>query len=137
MDFAGYAIGGLAVGEGFEAMKSVLGEIGPALPGDKPRYLMGVGYPRDIVAAVAAGIDMFDCVLPTRNGRNAYAFTADGPLRLRNSVHQRDPSAQLRVVASAMPAGISPAAPSATFFSRARCLARCWFRCIMFGSTNG
>ncbi|MGD0460864.1 MAG: tRNA guanosine(34) transglycosylase Tgt [Tepidisphaeraceae bacterium] len=90
MDFSGYAIGGLAVGEGFEAMKTVLREIGPALPADKPRYLMGVGFPRDIVAAVAAGIDMFDCVLPTRNGRNAYAFTAHGPIRLRNSIHQRD-----------------------------------------------
>jgi queuine tRNA-ribosyltransferase len=92
MDFAGYAIGGLAVGEGFDGMKAVLDEIAPSLPGDKPRYLMGVGYPRDIVAAVSAGVDMFDCVLPTRNGRNAYAFTANGPLRLRNSVHQRDSS---------------------------------------------
>ncbi len=90
MGFDGYAIGGLAVGEGFEGMKQVLREIAPALPADKPRYLMGVGYPRDIVTAVAAGIDMFDCVLPTRNGRNAYAFTAGGPIRLRNSVHQRD-----------------------------------------------
>jgi queuine tRNA-ribosyltransferase len=92
MNFAGYAIGGLAVGEGFEGMKAVLDEIAPALPADKPRYLMGVGFPRDIAAAVAAGVDMFDCVLPTRNGRNAYAFTADGPIRLRNSVHQRDSS---------------------------------------------
>jgi queuine tRNA-ribosyltransferase len=92
MPFDGYALGGLAVGEGFEAMKSVLGEITPSLPADKPRYLMGVGFPRDIAAAVAAGIDMFDCVLPTRNGRNAYAFTASGPLRLRNSGYQRDDS---------------------------------------------
>ncbi|MGA2443105.1 MAG: tRNA guanosine(34) transglycosylase Tgt [Tepidisphaeraceae bacterium] len=92
MGFDGYAIGGLAVGEGFDAMKTVLREITPALPAEKPRYLMGVGYPRDIVAAVSAGIDMFDCVLPTRNGRNAYAFTANGPLRLRNSGYQRDSS---------------------------------------------
>jgi queuine tRNA-ribosyltransferase len=91
MDFSGYALGGLAVGEGFEGMKTVLREISPALPPDKPRYLMGVGFPRDIVEAVSSGIDMFDCVLPTRNGRNAYAFTAKGPIRLRNSVHQRDP----------------------------------------------
>ena len=91
MDFSGYALGGLAVGEGFEGMKTVLREITPALPPDKPRYLMGVGFPRDIVEAVSSGIDMFDCVLPTRNGRNAYAFTAKGPIRLRNSVHQRDP----------------------------------------------
>jgi len=85
MDFPGYAIGGLAVGEGFEAMKQVLADTVPLLPDDRPRYLMGVGFPRDIVAAVAAGVDMFDCVLPTRNGRNAYAFTAGGPIRLRNS----------------------------------------------------
>jgi queuine tRNA-ribosyltransferase len=91
LPFDGYALGGLAVGEGFEAMKAVLREIGPALPSDKPRYLMGVGFPRDIVTAVAAGIDMFDCVMPTRNGRNAYAFTATGPIRLRNAAHQCDP----------------------------------------------
>ena len=85
MDFAGYALGGLAVGEGFTAMKQILDEFAPALPADRPRYLMGVGYPRDIVAAVCAGIDMFDCVLPTRNGRNALAFTTAGPIRLRNA----------------------------------------------------
>jgi queuine tRNA-ribosyltransferase len=85
MDFPGYAVGGLAVGEGFEATKTVLESVTPQLPAQKPRYLMGVGFPRDIVAAVATGIDMFDCVLPTRNGRNAYAFTAGGAIRLRNS----------------------------------------------------
>ncbi len=90
LDFPGYAIGGLAVGEGFDAMVEVLGFTAPVLPPDRPRYLMGVGFPRDIVAAVASGVDMFDCVMPTRNGRNGYAFTADGPLRLRNSRFQRD-----------------------------------------------
>jgi queuine tRNA-ribosyltransferase len=75
----------LAVGEGFDAMKRVLAGVTPMLPAEKPRYLMGVGFPRDIATAVASGIDMFDCVLPTRNGRNAYAFTAGGALRLRNS----------------------------------------------------
>jgi len=90
MGFGGYAVGGCAVGEAFEAMTGVLERTTPLLPADRPRYLMGVGYPRDIVAAVGAGIDMFDCVLPTRNGRNAYAFTAAGPLRLRNSRHIRD-----------------------------------------------
>ena len=90
MNFPGYAVGGLAVGEGFEAMKRVLGYTTPMLPSDKPRYLMGVGFPRDIVAGVAAGIDMFDCVMPTRNGRNAYAFTASGAIRLRNSQYTRD-----------------------------------------------
>lgn len=85
MNFPGYAIGGCAVGEGFDAMVKVLDYTAPLLPSDKPRYLMGVGFPRDIVAAVASGVDMFDCVMPTRNGRNAYAFTANGAIRLRNS----------------------------------------------------
>ena len=71
-------------------MKQVLAGVTPMLPEQKPRYLMGVGFPRDIVAGVASGIDMFDCVMPTRNGRNAYAFTADGPIRLRNSRFARD-----------------------------------------------
>jgi queuine tRNA-ribosyltransferase len=86
----GYAVGGLAVGEGFEAMVQTLATTTPLLPADKPRYLMGVGFPRDIVAAVARGIDMFDCVMPTRNGRNAFAFTSDGPIRLRNAKFTRD-----------------------------------------------
>lgn len=90
MDLPGYAVGGLAVGEGFDNMIRVLGDLTPILPSNKPRYLMGVGFPRDIIAAVAAGIDMFDCVLPTRNGRNAYAFTAAGPIRLRNSAMAAD-----------------------------------------------
>ena len=89
MDFPGYAIGGCAVGEGFEAMTQVLAYTAPILPADRPRYLMGVGFPRDIVAAVASGVDMFDCVMPTRNGRNAYAFTANGAIRLRNSQYTR------------------------------------------------
>src|SRR2546430_17671402 len=78
------------MGEWFETMKSILRFTTPLLPADRPRYLMGVGFPRDIVTAVAAGVDMFDCVLPTRNGRNAYAFTAQGPRRLRNSQYLRD-----------------------------------------------
>ena len=92
MNFPGYAIGGLAVGEGFEATVRVINHVAPMLPAAKPRYLMGVGFPRDIVEAVAAGVDMFDCVLPTRNGRNAYAFTGEGPIRLRNSRFTRDVS---------------------------------------------
>ena len=90
LDFPGYALGGLAVGEGFEAMKAVLKEATPMLPSNKPRYLMGAGFPRDIAVAVAAGIDMFDCTLPTRNGRNAYAFTGNGPIRLKNSRFTRE-----------------------------------------------
>ncbi len=84
-DLPGYAIGGVAVGEGPEAIRRVVQFTAPLLPPDRPRYLMGVGYERDIVMAVAAGVDMFDCVLPTRNGRNASAFTREGPLRLRNA----------------------------------------------------
>jgi queuine tRNA-ribosyltransferase len=90
LDLPGYALGGLAVGEGFEAMKSVLAHATPLLPERKPRYLMGVGFPRDIVEAVRHGVDMFDCVMPTRNGRNAYAFTMEGAIRIRNAQFSRD-----------------------------------------------
>jgi queuine tRNA-ribosyltransferase len=83
--FDGYAVGGLAVGEGQEAMLGCLGFAVDMLPADKPRYLMGVGKPDDIVEAVVRGIDMFDCVLPTRSGRTGQAFTADGPINLRNA----------------------------------------------------
>jgi queuine tRNA-ribosyltransferase len=85
--FDGYAIGGLSVGEGHEKMIRTVQHTVPFLPADQPRYLMGVGMPTDILAAVSAGVDMFDCVLPTRNGRNAFAFTQDGTLRLRNRAH--------------------------------------------------
>ncbi|NIA07495.1 MAG: tRNA guanosine(34) transglycosylase Tgt [Actinobacteria bacterium] len=90
MDFPGYAVGGLSVGESHEYMRAVLEMVCPILPADKPRYLMGVGMPRDIVMAVATGIDMFDCVLPTRNARNGLAFTDDGPVRLKNLAHKTD-----------------------------------------------
>ena len=83
--FDGYAVGGLAVGEGQEAMLGCLDFAVDMLPADKPRYLMGVGKPDDIVEAVVRGIDMFDCVLPTRSGRTGQAFTADGPINLRNA----------------------------------------------------
>jgi queuine tRNA-ribosyltransferase len=85
--FDGYAIGGLSVGEGHENMIKTVKHTMQYLPQDKPHYLMGVGTPADIIAAVKAGIDMFDCVLPTRNGRNAFAFTQNGPVRLRNNAH--------------------------------------------------
>jgi queuine tRNA-ribosyltransferase len=90
LDFAGYALGGFSVGETPEQMTAVLETSAAMLPVEKPRYLMGVGRPQDIVEAVARGIDMFDCVLPTRNGRNAQAFTVDGLVRIRNAVHRRD-----------------------------------------------
>ena len=88
--FDGYAIGGLAVGEGQEAMFGVLDYAPGQLPADKPRYLMGVGKPDDLVGAVARGVDMFDCVLPTRSGRNGQAFTRDGPVNIRNAKFAED-----------------------------------------------
>src|SRR5205823_8542234 len=81
---------GFSVGESMEQMIAVLEPTAALLPIHKPRYLMGVGRPQDLLAAVACGVDMFDCVLPTRNGRNAQAFTLEGPLRLRNACHKRD-----------------------------------------------
>jgi queuine tRNA-ribosyltransferase len=87
--FDGYALGGLSVGEGHELMVKTVSQVTPLLPADHPRYLMGVGMPADLLAAVGQGVDMFDCVLPTRNGRNAFAFTRGGPLRFRNSIHTR------------------------------------------------
>jgi queuine tRNA-ribosyltransferase len=89
--FDGYAIGGLAVGEPKAAMLRVLDRTAPRLPADRPRYLMGVGTPEDIVAAVAAGVDMLDCVLPTRNARNGWLFTRWGDIRLRNARYRNDP----------------------------------------------
>ncbi len=89
--FPGYAIGGLGVGEEPAAMYAALDSTVPLLPADRPRYLMGVGRPIDLVEGVLRGVDLFDCVMPTRNGRNATAFTSRGLLRLRNACHQRDP----------------------------------------------
>ncbi|MGA7787244.1 MAG: tRNA guanosine(34) transglycosylase Tgt [Xanthobacteraceae bacterium] len=89
--FDGYAVGGLAVGEPPEVMRKVVGETAPALPTDRPRYLMGVGTPSDLLAAVARGIDMFDCVMPTRNGRHGLAFTRFGPINIKNARHADDP----------------------------------------------
>ena len=90
LDLPGYAVGGLSVGEGHDALCGVLDAVDDQLPHDRPRYLMGVGEPRDLLAAVLRGLDMFDCVLPTRNGRNAQAFTWHGRLRLRNARFARD-----------------------------------------------
>jgi queuine tRNA-ribosyltransferase len=89
--FDGYAIGGLSVGEEKALMWNVIDEIGPHLPAEKPRYLMGVGTPEDLVEAVARGVDMFDCVLPTRNGRNGQAFTSCGKLNIKNAQWADDP----------------------------------------------
>jgi len=90
MDLPGYAVGGVSVGEPKDEMMRVMNHISPKLPTHKPRYLMGVGTPEDLVAGVAAGIDMFDCVMPTRNARNGHLFTRFGDLRLRNSRNKAD-----------------------------------------------
>jgi queuine tRNA-ribosyltransferase len=89
--FHGYAIGGLAVGESPAAMRTMIDTTAPALPAERPRYLMGVGTPEDLLDAVARGIDMFDCVLPTRNGRHGLAFTRFGAINLKNARHADDP----------------------------------------------
>jgi queuine tRNA-ribosyltransferase len=107
--FDGYAVGGLAVGEGQEAMLGCLDFAVDMLPADKPRYLMGVGKPDDVVEAVGRGIDMFDCVLPTRSGRTGQAFTADGPLNMRNA----------RFAEDSEPIESSCACPACTGFERA------------------
>ncbi|HEX6741435.1 MAG TPA: tRNA guanosine(34) transglycosylase Tgt [Sphingomicrobium sp.] len=107
--FDGYAVGGLAVGEGQGAMLGCLDFAVAMLPADKPRYLMGVGKPDDLVEAVVRGIDMFDCVLPTRSGRTGQAFTADGPLNLRNARFAEDPE----------PIEAGCACPGCATFSRA------------------
>jgi queuine tRNA-ribosyltransferase len=90
LGFDGYAIGGLSVGEPKEDMLRILRHCAPGLPSERPRYLMGVGTPADIVTAVRSGIDMFDCVLPTRNARNGWLFTRDGVIKLRNSRYRTD-----------------------------------------------
>jgi queuine tRNA-ribosyltransferase len=91
MGFHGYAIGGLAVGEPQQVLLHIVEAVASALPAERPRYLMGVGTPEDLVEAVARGVDMFDCVLPTRNGRHGLAFTRVGPINLKNARHADDP----------------------------------------------
>lgn len=109
IDFPGYAVGGLSVGESPEQMDQTLGWTVPHLPADRPRYLMGVGTPRDLIESVSRGIDLFDCVMPTRNGRNAMAFTSGGPVKMRNAVHERNDA----------PLDAACACPVCTTFSRA------------------
>jgi queuine tRNA-ribosyltransferase len=89
--FQGYAIGGLAVGEPQEVMLKIVSETAPVLPAERPRYLMGVGTPDDLLQSVARGVDMFDCVMPTRNGRHGLAFTRFGPINIKNAHHADDP----------------------------------------------
>ena len=109
MDLPGYAIGGLAVGEPQEAMLATLETTTPRLPADKPRYLMGVGTPLDLIESVARGIDMFDCVMPTRSGRHGQAFTWAGKVNLRNARFADDPA----------PLDAASSCPAARDYSRA------------------
>ena len=90
MDFNGFAVGGLSVGEAPEEMYRITAATCPELPERKPRYLMGVGRPIDLLESIARGIDLFDCVMPTRNGRNGFAFSDQGPIKLRNALHRED-----------------------------------------------
>ncbi|MEO1617039.1 MAG: tRNA guanosine(34) transglycosylase Tgt [Planctomycetota bacterium] len=90
MNFEGFAVGGLSVGEAPEEMYRITAATTPELPSDKPRYLMGVGRPIDLLESIVRGIDLFDCVMPTRNGRNGFAFTDSGPLKIRNAKHRHD-----------------------------------------------
>jgi queuine tRNA-ribosyltransferase len=107
--FDGYAIGGLAVGEAQDVMLDIVSDTAPLLPSERPRYLMGVGTPADILAAIGRGIDMFDCVLPTRNGRHGLAFTRFGPINIKNAHHADDPR----------PLDAQSRCPAARDFSRA------------------
>jgi queuine tRNA-ribosyltransferase len=109
MDLPGYAVGGLAVGEGQELMLRTLEGVLPFLPASKPRYLMGVGSPSDLIKSVQRGVDMFDCVLPTRNGRHGLAFTWNGKVNLRNAMHAED----------AAPLDPQSSCPAARDYSRA------------------
>jgi len=109
MPFEGYAVGGLAVGEGHELMLATLEATLPFLPQEKPRYLMGVGTPLDLIESVRRGIDMFDCVMPTRNGRHGLAYTWEGPVNLRNAGHADD----------ARPLDLESSCPAAREYSRA------------------
>ena len=92
LDFPGYAIGGLSVGESAKEMDAAVGWTAPLLPADRPRYLMGVGRPRDLVESVCRGVDLFDCVMPTRNARGSTAYTSQGIVKMRNAKHANDPS---------------------------------------------
>ncbi len=124
--FDGYAIGGLAVGEPEHERNAMLDHMHPILPADRPRYLMGVGRPEDLVEGVARGVDMFDCVMPTRNARNGHYFTSFGTVRIRNARYERDmDTIEPGCVATPAPA-VTPARTCATWTAATRCWRRCW-----------
>ena len=126
LGFDGYALGGLSVGESREEREQVLDHITPEMPADQPRYLMGVGTPDDIVEAVRRGIDMFDCVMPTRNARNGHLFVPDGVVRIRNARHRDDTGPWMPTIAVAIPAATTAAPTCTTWIAAARFSARAW-----------
>ena len=139
MDFPGYAVGGVSVGEPKDEMLRIMAHTPHRLPAHKPRYLMGVGTPEDLVEGVAQGVDMFDCVMPTRNARNGHLFTRFGDLKIRNARHKTDHAAagrdlhllRLRRHVRACPgptaAATASAAPTCTTWTAAaKCSAPCW-----------
>ena len=136
LDLPGYAIGGVSVGEPKDEMQRIVAHTPHRLPAGKPRYLMGVGTPEDLVEGVAAGVDMFDCVMPTRNARNGHLFTRFGDLRIRNARYkQRRGSRSIRP-APARPARASRAPTCTTSTAAARCSRRCWRACTTCTSTS-
>jgi queuine tRNA-ribosyltransferase len=125
MDLPGYAVGGVSVGEPKDEMLRIMAHTPHRLPAHKPRYLMGVGTPEDLVEGVAAGVDMFDCVMPTRNARNGHLFTRFGDLKIRNARHKQRRAPDRRDLHLPHLPGTS-AAPTCTTWTAA---ARCWARC--------
>ena len=123
LDLPGYAIGGVSVGEPKEEMQRIVAHTPHRLPADKPRYLMGVGTPEDLVDGVAAGVDMFDCVMPTRNARNGHLFTRFGDLRIRNARYKTDERADRPDLHLPRPARASRAPTCTTSTAAARCSA--------------
>ncbi len=136
MDFDGYAVGGVSVGESREEVRAALAVSTHRLPEDKARYLMGVGRPQDILDAVATGIDMFDCVLPTRNGRNATCLTMAGPVKLRNAAHRTDPR-PIEAGCDCPACRNSAGRISDTCSWSGRCSGRSWPRCTTWRSCTG
>jgi queuine/archaeosine tRNA-ribosyltransferase len=136
MDFPGYAVGGVSVGEPKDEMLRIMAHTPHRLPANKPRYLMGVGTPEDLVEGVAQGVDMFDCVMPTRNARNGHLFTRFGDLKIRNagtaatSARWTRPApatpARARRAPTAASAAASRAPTCTTWSAAARCWGRCW-----------
>ena len=135
LDCDGYAIGGLAVGEPAEVMYEIIDAVEPHMPKDKPRYLMGVGTPSNIIEGVARGVDFFDCVMPARNGRHGKLFTWEGTVNILNEKYKTDPRPIEPRAAAAPPAAASPGPTSGTCSRRMRCWPCGWRCCTTCTST--